>query len=212
MTSPRKPRNRARRALIWVAAILGAFMALGFIVDATGAGQTPQPRPVAQAETHVPSTLPAAPTTPSSTPAHRVPTTSKHRALSTSTAPTSASTVHHVIYEFGLNGTPRGDDMDQIGLGWNNPNTGQHQLPPEASPSSTTPLHFPYVVQFNVTKLTMDNMHLAAGASVDTPDITVDCTIIVDGQVVDAQEGTTATMLPDGTGNMGGSADCMIDH
>lgn len=87
-----------------------------------------------------------------------------------------------------------------------------HELPPDTSASSTTPLHFPYVVQFNLTNLQLVNQHIAAGSSVNTPDVTVDCTIIIGGQVADAETGTYATMNPDGSVDLGGGSDCMIDH
>lgn len=215
---PRKRRRRVRRILIWTGSIFGAFLVLGIVFNATGAAQPGNSRPVAQAQPHPTSTSSAHFRTPTSAPTSHGLTsalTSRTRAT-TAHAPPPASTktpvVHHVIYEFGLTGTLRGDDLEQIGLGWNDPNTGVHQLPPETSASSTTPLHFPYVVQFDVTNLKMDNQHISAGIETDTPDVTGDCTIIIDGQVADAETGTTATMNPDGTVDAGGSADCMADQ
>jgi hypothetical protein len=215
---PKKHRGPAKRILIWVGSIFGAFLLLGIVLDATGVSQPGNSRPVAQAQSNLTAASPTPHDAPNSVHASRTPISAPashaRTAVTHALTPTStkAPAVHHVIYEFGLNGTLRGDDLEQIGLGWNDPNTGVHELPPETSASSTTPLHFPYIVQFDVTNLKQDNQHISAGTEVDTPDVTVDCTIIIDGQVVDAEAGTTATMNPDGTVNTGGSADCMIDR
>jgi hypothetical protein len=124
----------------------------------------------------------------------------------------SPAPTHHVVYQFGLTGKLRGDDWEQIGLGWNNPITGQHELPPNPDPAHPKSLSFPYVVQFDVPNLQLDNRHIEAGAVVDAPSTTINCAITVDGEVVAADPGTTATLLPDGTVDTGGSSECLPVH
>lgn len=117
--------------------------------------------------------------------------------------------MHHVTYTWGISRKLNAGEWQNVGLGWTNPASGAHELPPETAATSTTPLHFPYSVQFDVNGLHVDNQHLSAGASVDVANLAVDCTITVDGQVLATDPGTKAVMGPGGQVQNGGSSQCM---
>ncbi|MDQ2884169.1 MAG: hypothetical protein M3Y48_24235 [Actinomycetota bacterium] len=114
---------------------------------------------------------------------------------------------HHVVYTWGVSRTVKAEEDQNIGVGWNNPVTGAH----EYSSASSTPLRFPYSVQFDVTDLHVDNQHVAADSTVDVANLAVDCTVTVtvDGQVLDADPGTRAVIDARGQVQTGGGSSCV---
>jgi hypothetical protein len=112
---------------------------------------------------------------------------------------------HHVVYTWGVSRTLKAGEDQNIGVGWNNPVTGAH----EYSSASSTPLRFPYSVQFEVTDLHMDNQHVAADSTVDVANLAVDCTVTVDDQVLGADPGTRAVIDARGQVQTGGGSSCV---
>jgi hypothetical protein len=120
--------------------------------------------------------------------------------------------LHHVVYTWGISRKLKGDEWRNIGLGWTNPGTGARELPPKTGSASTKALQFPYVVQFDVTDLRVDNQHVAASAVADLANVAVDCTITVDGQVLAVDPGKKAVMGSGGTVETGGDSWCVPPH
>ena len=93
--------------------------------------------------------------------------------VDTSAGPASAVAAHQVVYQVDVvQGKP---DLDLIGFGYNDPNTGQSvSLTP-----STAPL--PWSKSF--TGVVDDNKQLSVSINNDS-DASLSCTILVDGQSV----------------------------
>lgn len=172
-----------RRPLTALALTVLGILATG-CADPAGQGQPPTP-PV--------TTLPPATTSQTSPP----PTTPP--------PPPPAPAAHHVIYTWGLSRPLRGDESEKIGLGWTNPVTGKLE---NALTTDSAGPQFPYVKEFDVPTLVIDNQHISTTATVDTGGVTIDCTITVDGQIIDSNPGTQAVMLPDGTPETSGETRC----
>jgi hypothetical protein len=117
--------------------------------------------------------------------------------------------LHHVVYTWGISRKLTGDEWRNIGLGWTNPGSGARELPPETGSASTKPLPFPYVVQFDVTDLRVDNKHVAASAVADLANVAIDCTITIDGQILTADPGKKAVMGSGGTVETSGESWCV---
>ena len=126
-------------------------------------------------------------TKPVTTPA---PAPSTKAAPSPTPATPTASTskpMHTVVYQFAVDsGTFSSADEQSVGLGWDDPATGKHKVPDDLIAALYQMKTSGYSVSFSVPTISTDK--LLAGITNDSSHATISCTLLVDGQVKDAQQ------------------------
>ena len=173
-----------------VALVLVIFCSFGAY-----ASTLPQQPPTSTAEVSVAKSV--SPThTPGVTPKPTPKATPSKSPAATPKATATPAATHTVVYSWGVDkGRLTSGDLQQVGISWHDPSTGQNQIPSDVLGAIAQISKAGYSVTYHVASVN-DQKIYAGINNYNDPDAAISCTIMVDGQLL-----VTAEAAPSDAGD-----------